>query len=361
MQKEFVVNTKNLVMGYNLVQSVYDDNGVMVASKDTYVDASLAQKLYQLNRNVKGVVEVPDDYEGSDYIGVSSEGLIDESISDRVSDGVRYIYADVNSNDLADLALDTASLICSSVHDSVGLIGSLTNLMKHDNYTLKHSVDVATMGNLVATKLGLDDKSVKDITVSGLLHDLGKTSIPDSILNKPARLTDAEFDIMQEHPLKGYKLIEKNRNLSELTKMGVLSHHEKFCGGGYMKGIKGTAIPISGRILSVVDVYDALVTNRPYRNELSPVEALSIMQNMSGHFDQEVFSAFVSCLVLFPVGSVVLLSNGALCEVIAQNDGNPLRPVLRDVNTKNCYDLLHDFTMRNINVCYGCDEEGAIS
>jgi HD-GYP domain-containing protein (c-di-GMP phosphodiesterase class II) len=180
-----------------------------------------------------------------------------------------------------------------------------------DLNTGMHSTRLAEWGLRVARSLGVPEHSLPDLETGALLHDIGKVAIPDSILGKPGRLTDEEFEIVKRHPEFGWTVI---RNLPGLehTSLQILHHHENFDGTGYPAGLKGAEIPIGARIVSVIDAFDAMISTRPYRAGLPLEEVIRRLHQSSGtQFDPLVVQAFVRIVedempfVLEAVGSTV--------------------------------------------------------
>ncbi len=163
-----------------------------------------------------------------------------------------------------------------------------------DPYTRGHSERVAGIAKVIAVELGWEGKRVELIDWGGVLHDVGKIGIPDSILNKPAKLNDEEFRYIRMHPLIGSQIIQDISFLDEVIPY-VLDHHERFDGKGYSNGLAGKDISIEGRLLAVADTFDAITSDRPYRNGLSYEYAREeILKNRGKQFDPEVVDAFES-------------------------------------------------------------------
>ncbi|MGB5442318.1 MAG: HD domain-containing phosphohydrolase [Gammaproteobacteria bacterium] len=167
-----------------------------------------------------------------------------------------------------------------------------------DEETGNHIIRMAKYSRLIAEHMGFSEADSEIIEMSAPMHDIGKIGIRDGILLKPGKLTTEEFEIMKNHTTIGYEILKDSP--SKYLQMGgiiALGHHEKFDGTGYPYGKKGEDIPIEARIVAVADVYDALVSDRPYKNAWSMQAALEYMENHSGkHFDPECFSAFKSQL-----------------------------------------------------------------
>ncbi len=160
-------------------------------------------------------------------------------------------------------------------------------------YTQGHSERVTTLAIALAERVGLSAAECEMLRRGSLLHDIGKISTPDNILDKPARLTPAEYLIVKQHPIEGVRIVEPLRSVREVIPF-IRWHHERMDGGGYPDGLFGGTIPIAVRVLSVADVYDALASERPYRPGLPIGECFQILQNdaKSGGLDPEVVNAF---------------------------------------------------------------------
>ena len=177
---------------------------------------------------------------------------------------------------------------------------------------------------------------------------MGKSKIPNDILNKPERLSDEEFDIMKQHSLYGYRILEEKEDISEHIRLGVLQHHEKIDGSGYPLSVPGEKICLYARILSVVDIYDALVTERPYKKAFSKRDAVEMIMAMTDELDVSVMRSFLGSVILYPVDSIVSLSNGERAKVVANNPECILRPKVVGLTTGKVYDLLGDLRCASI-------------
>jgi len=161
-----------------------------------------------------------------------------------------------------------------------------------DPYTRGHSERVSRMSMAIAQRLGLSDEECEKIRISALLHDVGKIGIDDSILKKPAALTDAEFEIMKQHPQKGYKIMSQIPAMKEFLP-GMYMHHEMVNGEGYPQGLKGDEIPIMGKVVAVADTFDAMTTDRPYQRAMKFEDAVARIQYFVGtRYDEKVVAAF---------------------------------------------------------------------
>ncbi|MBL3580891.1 MAG: HD-GYP domain-containing protein, partial [Desulfovibrio alaskensis] len=224
--------------------------------------------------------------------------------------------------------------IIQSVSRNAGALIGFAKLRAYDLYTYTHSLNVSLLAVAFGKYLGLDTVALRQIGLAGLFHDLGKALIPDFILNCPGRLTPEEFSVMKRHPVLGRDVLPGGGRIPDMVLEGMLQHHEKFNGTGYPAGLKGDAISEAGRIIAVVDVYDALTSKRPYKNAMLPNKALSILYSMAGEeFYPGYVEHFIKCIGIYPVGQIVRLNTGQVGVVSATDPAVPLRPeviVVRD-------------------------------
>ncbi len=218
------------------------------------------------------------------------------------------------------------------------------------NYLFKHSLNVAILSSSLARAMGHNDEKVQAITIGSLLHDIGMTKIPKEIYDKKGKLTKSEYFEIKKHPIYGYKLAQKVKNIDLISLSVILEHHERSDGSGYPRRLKEDQISVFSKITAIADAYDALVSPRPYKEGISHKEAFSVIFSWSGeHFNQTLVNFFLHMLKPYPVGTVVKLDTGEYGVVFENNPNDVNTPKVLLVDPKDSSNvILYDLLSYNI-------------
>ena len=301
--------------GMMLAQDLFDSFGrTLISSKAELTDYYL-QKLEEY-----GFCGIYIEDELSE--GISIEPIISPKLWQEAVNSIRTCNIDKCMSIARQIVEDMTSLGTFALE--------LNDLRSMDNYTYAHSVNVAVISCVIGMGLNLSEKELERLVMAALMHDLGKLSIPLEILNKPGRLTSEEYEIMKSHATLSYQLISERIDISAHVKSAVLFHHENVDGSGYPQGLDGSQQSVYVKILHVADVFDALVSDRPYKAGYSPAEASEYMMGGCGIlFDLKAVESLLRYVPLYPKGTEVSLSNGQRGIVFDNSGFHNMRPVLR--------------------------------
>ena len=357
MVRRKFISTRALEQGMVIDQAIIDRSGRILIARKTVLDAFLIDALQKMritgiyiregeeDPEIGGDIEVsPEVQKTIDKLMVEdrSKVKLSESVKKRVSEGIKFLYNDTSTPDFINTAANVTSSLVNSIMENEAVAINIDTLKFSDEYTFQHSVDVATISMLIAKNSNMSEREIQKIGMAGLLHDMGKSKIPNEILNKAGKLTEEEFAIMKNHSLYGYQILKEKGGIPQEVLMGVLQHHEKLNGRGYPMGVEADKISSYAKILAIADIYDALVTERPYKKAFSQQDAIEMIMAMTDELDITFMRNFLGIVILYPVNSIVTLSNGEKAKVLKNNPQYPLRPKVIGLHTGKVYDLSED-------------------
>lgn len=327
-----IIRTNKLQVGMKLGEAIYR-NDQIILSENVPLTLRHIQVIKQLGlEQVKIVDEKKTFVPVNKYQEKYKESVESfKNICHTVTLGNMLLYDEVE---------DCLEPLIQELESNPDVALKLWQIHTSDYYTYEHSVKVCMLSILLSKWMNKPQVFIDEIAKVGLLHDIGKCNIPNEILNKPDTLTSEEFGVMKTHATLGFVLLNNAKVLSRDVLKGVLHHHERYDGTGYPAKLLGKHIPEYARIVSIVDVFDAMTSNRVYREKMNPFRVLEIMATGSpGAFDPEMAFVFIKRIQEAYIGEKVLLNTGLIAEVHDVTD-QPSRPVIR-VNNE-IIDLRHD-------------------
>ena len=310
------VSVDELKDGDVLAEEIYlESSNISLVKENALIDENVKNKL--VNADILEVKIYNSDTNEESLYDIKKDKF-KEDYQKKVS-GVKDIFKDVLKGD--DIDIEKVSRISDDIFENVDniytAIESISELKDFDDYTYIHSVNVSLYSMLLGQWLKLDDEVIKDLVISAVLHDIGKAKIDDDILNKPGVLTHEEFDEMKKHPQYGYDLCKDISGLSDRVKEGILSHHEKMDGSGYPNALKDEDINLFSRIIAVCDIYDAITSERVYKNKITPFETFDEMIK-SGYekLDVNIMLTLFNNIGNLYVGLNVQMNTGEIGEIV---------------------------------------------
>ncbi|KZN59590.1 hypothetical protein N473_25530 [Pseudoalteromonas luteoviolacea CPMOR-1] len=249
-------------------------------------------------------------------------------------------FSDIKEGRKIDIAefKETASGFIDSVFRNQDALACIARIREKDGYLLEHSLNVSILMSIFAKHLGFDRELIEELATGALLHDIGKIKIPDDILQKPDKLSENEFAIMREHAKYSHDIV-KDSGLGEIAAEIAGFHHERLDGTGYPYAKQGDELSQYVRMVSIIDVYDALTADRVYKVGMTPIQAFKKLRAGCPHeFDGDLLNQFIHCIGMYPVGTLVKLKSHRVGIVAASNPTSPLQPIVKVFyNAKNMF------------------------
>ncbi|HSL21892.1 MAG TPA: HD domain-containing phosphohydrolase [Vicinamibacterales bacterium] len=238
--------------------------------------------------------------------------------------------AEVEGKPDTTLALQTVEGLSEAVTQNRTALIALTAMKSYDNYTFTHMVNVSILTMGQARALGMEGRLLRELGLSGLMHDIGKVRTPKEVLNKPEKLTDTEFEIMKRHTVDGAEILRRTPEMPILAPVVAFEHHLRIDGTGYPRGAKRSALNLGTQLCSVADVYDAMRSQRAYQQAFPTDRILAVLKRDDGaQFDRHLVRRFTQLLGIYPPGNLVRLSTGEVAVVVKVHAPDPYRPRVR--------------------------------
>lgn len=244
---------------------------------------------------------------------------------------LQNLYGDVTSGLKMNLALidDIAKDIVASVFRNHNAMAILTRIKDKDMYNWRHMTNCAILVTVFAKYLGYKEAIVQELAMGALLHDLGQAKLPQGIFSKTEEVNDLEMQAIKKHVVQSLGLVKGEKGITPLMLDMIVNHHERLDGSGYPRGISAEKLSRPARIMAIVDVYDAMSSDRPHQLGTEPINVLRYLLSNKDLFDSELVQRFIKCLGVHPVGTVVKLTNERLGLVTQGNQENPIKPSVK--------------------------------
>ncbi len=330
-----LVGVETLKIGDRLGKSVFAESGRLLLAKNVKLSLQLIKKLKKHNLHYIYI-------EDALSVGIESREMIDtevmlksvntvkntmESLVKPAKKGAKQGVIPMASYEAVQSVVKS---LIQSIEEHEDLLYTVTELMGTDMYTYKHSVNVAVLSILTARAMNYEPQVVEKIGMGALLHDIGKIQVNNELINKSTALEPDEFQEIKRHSAYGYEMIREDVILSSYTKQIIRLHHEKLDGSGYPLGNTEESIPEYVRIVTICDMFDAMTTDRAYRQRMPIYKALEILMTEGvSKIDASIYARFIENICIYPPGTGVRLSDGREGLVIDYRSLYPSRPRVR--------------------------------
>lgn len=276
--------------------NIYGANGELLIGVGTPISSSIRKRL---NCRVWHI-EKPSDY-------------IYDNIA-LLNDDFTPIVEGKNIN--INILKEKAKKIVDLVLNNPVIFSNLKQIQIYDAYTYDHCNQVAYLAVAMGIRLGLDNRELINIAIAALTHDIGKCLVDEKIINKPGKLTDKEMELVRKHSEYGFEIMNQNTDIDKSVLDSILYHHENYNGTGYPNGLKQDEIPLGASIIHVCDVFDALISERPYKQKLNEYDSINILKKDSGiMFNPRAVEVFCSSMQIYKIGSIIELEDGTKVEI----------------------------------------------
>ena len=319
------VHIDKLQSGLELARPVFAPDGRILLNSGVQMETTYIERLRHLR--IPGVYVTDKDREGIQIPEtISQRTRLDatarvKAVFDSVRVGKTFRLEDVS---------ESVKAIIDEIVRNPNVLASLSDVRSYDGYTFSHSVNVCVVSVMLGLKKGYNEIQLYELGLGAILHDIGKTQIPEEILTKPARLTEAEMALMQQHTTFGWQILRENPNVPLSSAHVAYQHHERPNGHGYPRQLTSERILPYAKIVAVADAYDAMTSERAYQRGMLPHEALKLINRLRGvQFESDMVDLLDRCVALYPVGCMVRLNSRELGVVVDVNQSERTRPIVR--------------------------------
>ncbi|NLY73797.1 MAG: HD-GYP domain-containing protein [Firmicutes bacterium] len=335
-----LIPIENVKPGMKLARAVFrDQDGKVLLRPGVVIKPSYIQKFKELQYQYLYIMDPGDEEQTlADLEPIKEETLF------QARGLVKKYFTLLKQN--KNINIDELKGVITDIVDQIirnpNVVYNMLDIRTHDNYTYAHSVNVCIISVMVGVALNLNRRQLETLGIGALMHDIGKILIDNKILNKPDKLEPEESELIKKHARDGYELLKKKADINFLSSHVVFQHHEREDGSGYPRGLTGKRIHRFSKIVAVVDTYDAMTSNRSYREEITTLHALAeIKQEAARKFDSNVVEAFLRVVAPYPIGSTLLFKNGQKAIVKSVSRHECLVEVIEGSEMGNTFNLYH--------------------
>lgn len=339
------VHVLQISVGDRLLGDVFNSYGLQLLSAGTSLDREDIDKLAAHNVDYVDIIPHNDAVLAGDDTFAYYDGDSPQAAFEGAIDGIKKLFESVREDgklNEEEVALSFDPLV-HHFQQEKDVVSLLLTLNSKDDYTYQHSVQVGMLSYYIAKWSGYSEQTALHVGTAGYLHDIGKSRIPSSILQKPGRLTDEEFAEIKKHTIYGHDILRASFADDELA-LVALQHHERLDGRGYPEGITDDRIHPMAKIVAVADVYSAMICNRVYQNKRDLLVVLRELHRMSfGELDPTAVHVFIAHMIPNFIGKKITLTDGRSGDIVLTNPSDFFRPLIKIEGT--FYDLSHERNM----------------
>jgi HD-GYP domain-containing protein (c-di-GMP phosphodiesterase class II) len=308
-------------------------NGLTLVAKEIQLNNSMIKKILEFYpSDTVRIYEIAQEPIASNLKTSRSQSLMQtESILSYFSNSINNFLDKLGENSQPDLTeVKTMSKeILDNFNDYGSIIKSITNSRTIDEYLMRHCVNVALLSSMLGRWINLSNKDLTLLTYAAVLHDIGKTKVNPTILNKPSKLTKSEFEEIKKHSIYSYELVKNIPYLDSSVSLAILMHHERLDGSGYPLGLKEDKISTFAKIIGITDMFDAMTSDKVYSKSQNPFNVLEIMQHdCMGLLDYNYLTIFIEQMSNYYTGEMVRLNNGLVGKIVKIDINNIGRPLI---------------------------------
>ncbi|MBW9156704.1 HD-GYP domain-containing protein [Clostridium tagluense] len=313
----------NMILAEDLIL-----NGLNLLTKESALNSSIIKKI--LDFYPSNTISI-NDFEQAMEEPISQRLTQTEKVLNNFSNRINNFLNSIDNNpelDLTEIRVMSKEIL-DDFNDYSSILKSISSSRNIDEYLIRHCVNVAFLSSMLGRWLNLPNRDLTLLTYSAFLHDIGKTKVSPSILNKSSKLTNLEFEQIKKHSVYSYEFVRNIPYLDESVSLGVLMHHERIDGSGYPLHLKEDKISVFAKIIGIADMFDAMTADKVYGKKQNPFVALEIMQHdCMGLFDYNYLTTFITQMSNYYTGEMVKLSDGSIGKVIKIDINNISRPLI---------------------------------